>query len=62
MTPRRIPLTEAEAADLMSRAVDNPIVLQFGPSGVFLDTVKSSWAVPLLMEWRGETVSNGGGI
>lgn len=61
-------ITLAENVALLRCSRGRVLALAFGPAGVWLERnprdghVLSAWAVPLLSLWRGEAVSDGGGI
>lgn len=67
---RRIVLSQRETALLMRHAGEArrpALALDFGTGGVALSEdgnghPVSSWAVPLLAEWRGVAFSDGAGI
>ncbi|HSV29062.1 MAG TPA: hypothetical protein VLL76_05870 [Candidatus Omnitrophota bacterium] len=62
---RLIHLSEAELADLMREArseLGRTLPLTFGLTGVALIADAAPWAVPMLDQWRGVTVADGGGI
>ncbi len=59
-----IKITSDELARLIrASAKHGNVYTTLGTGGVgMLDAEKTPWAVPLIQEWRGVTVSNGAGI
>jgi hypothetical protein len=61
-------ITLAENVALLRCSHGHILALAFRPAGVWLERdrrdgrVVSAWALPLLSLWRGESVSDGGGI
>ncbi|CAL4868230.1 hypothetical protein MMA231_02505 [Asticcacaulis sp. MM231] len=64
----RIYLEQEENAQLIRESSKHgPLACSFGGGRVWLayddeGKLRSSWALPLLSEWRGYTVSDGAGI
>lgn len=60
-------ISEAETVKLLRVSGGRQLNLSFGPSGAWLardveGQIVSAWVLPFLAEWRGETISGGGGI
>ena len=61
---RLIAVNTDEVARLMRLSMHrSPLALAFGtPYGTMINLSDTSWAEPLLAEWRGEVFVNGAGI
>ncbi len=62
MMEYRMEIDASELAHLIRASNGRPVPAAFGPGYLGLKTDQAPWAVPIINELRGVTVSNGGGI